>query len=123
MIVAADAARASLAALSAQGIVFACAFAQKLAARSGVWSVGQTNLKRALMASISTTGTFEECTDELNDFVASLHGYPHTVLAFALRAHLCGLLQALRAHGLWGAEEITTFLEELEHEALEPDQS
>jgi hypothetical protein len=71
------------------------------------------------MASIATTGTFEECADELNDFVATLQSYPHTVLAFALRTHLCGLLQALRAHGQWSVEEVTTFIEELEHEALE----
>ena len=75
------------------------------------------------MASISTTGTFEECADELNDFVATLQKYPHTVLAFALRAHLCGLLQALRAHGQWRDEEVTAFLQELEHEALWPGQS
>jgi hypothetical protein len=75
------------------------------------------------MASISTTGTFEECADELNDFVATLQQYPHTVLAFALRAHLCGLLQALRAYGQWSDEEVTAFLQELEHEALWPCQS
>jgi hypothetical protein len=74
------------------------------------------------MASISTTGTFEECADELNDFVATLQKYPHTVLAFVLRAHLCGLLHALRAHGQWSGEEVTTFLEELEHETLQSDQ-
>jgi hypothetical protein len=75
------------------------------------------------MASISTTGTFEECADELNDFVATLQQYPHTVLAFALRAHLCGLLAALLAHGQWSREEVTAFLRELEHETLWPDQS
>jgi hypothetical protein len=123
MIVAADAARASLAAPSVLGIEFACAFAQKLAARAGVWSGGQPNLRKTLMASISTTGTFEECADELSDFVATLQGYPHTVLAFALRAHLCGLLQALRAHGQWSSEETATFLEELEDEVLERSQS
>jgi hypothetical protein len=84
--------------------------------------VGQSDPteERFLMAGISTTGTFEECTDELNDFIASLQQYPHTVLAFALRAHLCGLLQALQAHGMWSGAEITAFLQELEHEALWP---
>jgi hypothetical protein len=82
--------------------------------------VGQsTNRRKVLMASISTTGTFEECADELNDFVATLQIYPLTVLAFALRAHLCGLLQALRVHGQWSDEEVATFLEELEHETLQ----
>jgi hypothetical protein len=40
-----------------------------------------------------------------------------------LRAHLCGLLQALRAYGQWSDEEVTAFLQELEHEALWPGQS
>jgi hypothetical protein len=74
------------------------------------------------MTSISSTGTFEECADELNDFVATLQRYPHTMLAFALRAHLCGLLQALQAHGQWSREEVAIFLEELEHETLQPGQ-
>jgi hypothetical protein len=86
--------------------------------------VGQsTQPGKVLMASISTTGTFEECADELNDFVATLQRYPHTMLAFALRAHLCGLLQALQAHGQWSREEVATFLQELEHETLQPGQS
>ena len=101
------------------GIQFACAFAQKLAARAGVWSVSQPNPGGFFVTSISTTGTFEECADELNDFVATLRRYPHTVLAFALRAHLCGLLQALQAHGQCSSGEVATFLEELEHEALQ----
>jgi hypothetical protein len=75
------------------------------------------------MASISTPGTFEECADELNDFVATLQKYPDTVLAFALRAHLCGLLQALQAHGQWSREEVATFLGEMEQETLEAGQS
>jgi hypothetical protein len=75
------------------------------------------------MASSSTPGTFEECADELNDFIATLHGYPHTMLAFALRAHLCGLLQALEAHGQWSRAEVATFLQELEQETLQPGQS
>jgi hypothetical protein len=48
-----------------------------------------------------------------------LHRYQHTVLAFALRAHLCGLLQALQAHGQCSSAEVATFLEELQHEALQ----
>jgi hypothetical protein len=105
------------------GIAFACAFAQKLAARAGVWSMSQPNPLEALMAINSTRGTFEECADELSDFVITLEKYPHTVLAFALRAHLGGLLQALRAHGRWSADEVTTFIKELEYEVLQPDQS
>src|SRR3984893_13754515 len=104
------------------GITLACAFAQKLAARTGVSWVSQPKLEKVLMASISTTGTFEECVDELNDFVATLQQVPHTVLAFALRAHLCGLLQALRAHGQWSDEEVREVLRELENEAWSPAQ-
>ena len=52
------------------------------------------------MPMTSTPGTFEECADELNDFINTLDRYPHSVLAFVLRAHLAGLLQALLFHGL-----------------------
>jgi len=68
------------------------------------------------MSDVSAMGTFEECADELNDFVATLERYPHTVLAFALRAHLCGLLQALRAQGQWSAQEAAAFVEEMARE-------
>jgi hypothetical protein len=73
------------------------------------------------MASLPTPGTFEECIDELNDFISSLDRYPHTVLAFVLRAHLTGLLQALLLHGLWTREDIATFLDDMECEALDQD--
>jgi hypothetical protein len=119
MIESVDAARASLAAQASDRIQFDCAFAQKVAARAGVWSVSQPDTGGFLMTITSTTGTFEECADELNDFVATLQRYPHTVLAFALRAHLCGLLQALQAHEQWSGTEARTFLEELAHEALQ----
>jgi hypothetical protein len=65
-----------------------------------------------------TTGTFEECADELNDFINTLERYPHTVLAFVLRAHLAGLLQALLINDLWTREEVARFMEEMEHDAL-----
>ena len=73
------------------------------------------------MSRNSTAGMFEECADELNDFINTLERYPHTVLAFALRAHLSGLLQALLAHGQWTRAQLTGFLEEMEHETLHPD--
>jgi hypothetical protein len=73
------------------------------------------------MARIATSGTFEECADELSDFVATLERYPHAVLAFALRAHLSGLLQALLVHGQWTRAEIAAFLQNMEHETLHPD--
>jgi len=68
------------------------------------------------MSDVSELGTFEECADELNDFVGTLQRYPHTVLVFALRAHLCGLLQALRSRGQWSGAEAAVFVEELARE-------
>lgn len=70
------------------------------------------------MPIVQTTGTFEECADELNDFINTLERYPHTVLAFVLRAHLAGLLQALLINDLWTREEVARFMEEMEHDAL-----
>ena len=70
------------------------------------------------MPSIQTTGTFEECADELNDFINTLERYPHTVLAFVLRAHLAGLLQALLINGLWTRDEVATFMQDMEQDAL-----
>jgi hypothetical protein len=69
----------------------------------------------------ATPGSFEECADELRDLVSSLERYPHTVLAFVLRAHLCGLLQALRLHGQWTAAQVAKFLQEMASETLHPE--
>jgi hypothetical protein len=73
------------------------------------------------MPRISTPGTFEECADELNDFVNTLQRYPPNVLAFVLRAHLAALLQALLLYGLWTRDEVATFMQDMQHEALDPD--
>ncbi len=70
------------------------------------------------MPNAQTPGTFEECADELDDFINTLERYPLTVLAFVLRAHLAGLLQALLLSGLWTREEVATFVGEMEHEVL-----
>ena len=69
------------------------------------------------MPDSATSGTLEECADELNDFVATLTAYPPTVLAYALRAHLDGLLRALEIHGEWTVQEIAAFVDELASEA------
>jgi hypothetical protein len=79
------------------------------------------NTEDTRMSEISTPGTFAECADELNDFVASLERYPDTVLAFALAAHLGALLEALRIQGEWSAEEVAEFLRELASEAASPE--
>ena len=73
------------------------------------------------MPTTSTPGTFEECADELNDFINTLDRYPHTVLAFVLRAHLAGLLQALLINDLWAREDLVTFMDDMKREALNPD--
>jgi hypothetical protein len=70
------------------------------------------------MPKTQTPGTFEECADELNDFISTLERYPPTVLAFVLRAHLAGLLQALLINDLWTRDEVATFMEDMEHDAL-----
>ena len=75
------------------------------------------------MSKVSSPGTFEECADELNDFINTLERYPHTLLAFALRAHLSGLLQALHVHGRWTREEVASFLDDMEQEILHCDDS
>jgi hypothetical protein len=95
-------------------------FAQKRGELTGVWSVDQPDPERA-MSRVSTPGTFEECADELNDFINTLERYPHTLLAFVLRSHLSGLLQALVAQGLWTREEVATFLGDMEQESLHAD--
>jgi hypothetical protein len=73
------------------------------------------------MSRDSTPGTFEECADELNDFLHTLEHYPHTLLALVLRAHVVGLLQVLLLHGLWTRQDITTFLQEMQSETLHPE--
>ena len=69
----------------------------------------------------ATPGSFEECADELQDLVSSLEHYPHAVLAWGLRANLCGLLQALRLHGQWTDAEVAKFLQEMANETLHPE--
>jgi hypothetical protein len=71
------------------------------------------------MSGNSTIGTFEECADELSDFVSTLHRYPPEVLVLALRAHLCGLLHALQSEGGWTGEQAAGFLEDMATEMRE----
>jgi hypothetical protein len=71
------------------------------------------------MSGNSTIGTFEECADELRDFVSTLQRYAPEVLALALRAHLCGLLYALQAQGGWSGEQAAGFLEDMVGEMRE----
>jgi hypothetical protein len=69
----------------------------------------------------STTGSFDECADELNDFMNTLQRYPPTVLAFVLRAHLAALLQALLLYGAWKPEEVASFLADTQRDVLQPE--
>jgi hypothetical protein len=93
-----------------------CVFAQKLAGRSSVgWRLtiqhGSCDMDGA-----AESGSLEECADELNDFVNTLDGYAPTVLAFALRAHLSGLLQAMRNEGQWTGEDLMIFVHDMAEE-------
>ena len=73
------------------------------------------------MSSSSNVGTVEECADEMNDFIATLQRYPEMVLALTLRAHLAGLLNAMRVHGHVSSAQVRSFLEELTREILDTD--
>jgi hypothetical protein len=63
--------------------------------------------------------TFEECLDEINDFVRTLDRYPPRTIAMAIRIHLENLLCALRECGLCTRSELKEFLRELERDVLE----
>jgi hypothetical protein len=65
------------------------------------------------MRSATQGGSLEECADELNDFVHTLDGYAPTVLAFALRAHLSCLLQALHTEGHCSGEDLMIFVHDM----------
>ena len=66
----------------------------------------------------SSNGTIEECVDEIDDFIEQLDRYAPPVLAFALRAHLGGLLRAMVDGHVCTREHARQFVLELEHEAL-----
>jgi hypothetical protein len=63
-------------------------------------------------------GTIEECVDDIDEFVATLDKYPETVLAFALRVHLGGLLRALIERGVFTREQVTELVRDLARETL-----
>jgi hypothetical protein len=63
-------------------------------------------------------GTIEECIDVIDEFVAGLDRYPPAVLAFALRAHLAGLLRAMVEERVCTREHARQFVLDLEREAL-----
>ncbi len=71
------------------------------------------------MSESTAEASLEQCADEMNDFVASLANYPDTVLAFALRAQLSAMLQALQTAGVWSRAEVVGFLESFTNETLE----
>ncbi len=66
----------------------------------------------------SEAGTMEECVDELDGLIEQLDRYPPPLLAFALRAHLAGLLRAMVEAQVWSREHVRQFVVELEQEAL-----
>jgi hypothetical protein len=74
------------------------------------------------MSESTTEAAFEQCADELNEFVASLGHYSNSVLAFALRVQLSAMLQDLMSVGLWSRTRVAAFLEELRQETLDADE-
>ena len=66
-----------------------------------------------------SSGTVEECSDQLADFLSGMRPYAPAVLAFAMRLHLEALLQALLTARDCTREEVRAFLKEMEREALE----
>jgi hypothetical protein len=68
--------------------------------------------------SAAGSGTIEECVDEIDGFIEHLDHYAPPVLAFALRAHLGGLLRAMVEGQVCTREHVRQFVVELEHEAL-----
>ncbi len=66
----------------------------------------------------SVADKFEECVDELDDFIASLERYPHEVVAFALRAHLVACLLSLQDQAVYSPVQTREFLRGLIRDAL-----
>ena len=66
----------------------------------------------------ANSGTIEECIDALDELIDRLDRYPPPVLAFALRAHLGGLLRAMVDNQVCTREQARQFVVELEQEAL-----
>jgi hypothetical protein len=67
----------------------------------------------------TTQGATEECLDEINDFVATLDRYPPTVVAVAMSVHLQTMLSALVECDLCTAQQVRTFVQELERDVSE----
>jgi hypothetical protein len=61
---------------------------------------------------------FEECMDELDEFVESLDRYPHEVLVFALRAHLAACLLSLQDQAVYTPAQTREFLRGLIRDVL-----
>jgi hypothetical protein len=96
-------------------------FTQKRGPLPGVRLGDPNPARKIVMPRNSTPGTFEECADELNDFINTLQRYPPTVLAFVLRAHLAALLQALLLYDAWTPEEVAGFLADTQRDVLPPE--
>ncbi len=75
----------------------------------------------ATLAPPAADGLLEECIDELSELTARLERFPETTLAFALRAHLGGLLLVLLERQHCTREEARQFVAGLEAEVLAAD--
>jgi hypothetical protein len=63
-------------------------------------------------------GAIEECVDELDDFIEGLGRFDASVIAYALRTHLGGLLRAMLAAEICTPEQAREFVAALEQDAL-----
>jgi hypothetical protein len=60
----------------------------------------------------------EECLDDIEDFIGTLHRYSESVIAMSLRMHLAALLRAMVESRLCSREDVREFVIAMEQEAL-----
>jgi hypothetical protein len=65
-----------------------------------------------------SSGSIEECIDEIDAAIGRLERFPPAVMALALRTHLGGLLRAMVEGQVCTREQARQFVLDLEYEAL-----
>lgn len=63
------------------------------------------------------SGEIEECLEEFDQFLGTLHRYPDTVVAMSLRIHLAALLAAMVDNRICSREDVHEFALALEQDA------
>ncbi len=72
---------------------------------------------------MDTKAAIEQCLDEMNDFVATLDRYAPTTIAVAMSIHLQSILRALLECSVCTRQQVREFVEELEEEIFDEDES